>query len=308
MRALDSLSWELADGGAIVRAVVSGERYAVFVPLHRIKLEFAKELDRVDVSMGPAVGAPSVGGLFSSLKKAYKSATRSIKRVLPKAVRRSIGRVEKIANKVARKTHQIATTAARAGKAVITSPYFRAGMAAAAFAVPALAPGVLALEAANQYVKRAETVANAVKKLDRGIGTAIDLATKRQGDQLKKGFGAILQRASGGDKKAQQFVGAMRAIQAKAQSGPGGRQVRQALTQAAGQARRAMPAANAARQAAARRAAAARSPWSNIRRSQTVRRAPPRRPFRPSPMRAFGIANRISRGAMPSFRSLHRGW
>lgn len=103
MRTLNRLGWDWHENGAIITVVVDGSPVAWFIPLDHIQVTFGQELSRVGCPLAPTVGAyPTVSGFFSSIKKAYKKATRAVKKTIPKSIKRAARKVQKTALKGAK--------------------------------------------------------------------------------------------------------------------------------------------------------------------------------------------------------------
>lgn len=97
----------------MVTVNVDGEWVQWLVPIAHVHIEFGKQLQKVGCPLSSSVGAPSVGGLFSSISKAYKSATRAVKKLVPKAVKRAASSVVKAATKGASAAYRGAQRYAR---------------------------------------------------------------------------------------------------------------------------------------------------------------------------------------------------
>jgi hypothetical protein len=101
---LQRLGWEWRDNGVILSVQVSGKTQRVFVPLGRVWLAFDEELTAVGCPVGAcSVGEPfTVGGLFSSIKRAVSGAAKSVvKAVVPKAVQKAAVKVASVAKRAA---------------------------------------------------------------------------------------------------------------------------------------------------------------------------------------------------------------
>lgn len=101
---LQRLGWEWRDNGVILSVQVSGKTQRVFVPLGRVWLTFDEELTAVGCPVGAcSVGEPfTVGGLFSSIKRAVSGAAKSVvKAVVPKAVQKAATKVATVAKRAA---------------------------------------------------------------------------------------------------------------------------------------------------------------------------------------------------------------
>lgn len=102
------LGWDWRDDGAglgmgpgvLLSVIINGQTLRAFVPLVHVHLAFDEELQKVGcVGMAmSSVGAPdSVGGLFSSISKAFKSVAKA---VVPKVIQRAAASVVNVVKKV----------------------------------------------------------------------------------------------------------------------------------------------------------------------------------------------------------------
>lgn len=187
--------------------IVDGREWQVVVPLRRVQLIFHQEAARVGCPLPRSIGsARTLGGWFSGVSKAWKKATRKIKRALPKVARRAISRVEKTANwgaKAAWDAHLVA-------KKVVTSRPFAYALTAAAVAVPALAPAAGAVHAARAIMKNIEAGHQAAKALASGIKSpsvnkALQTAWATRGASQQ-----IINKARANNPQAMQIMGALR--------------------------------------------------------------------------------------------------
>jgi len=213
MHELQRLGWEWRQNGAIVSVRIDGQDLKVFVPLARVFLHFDQELSAVGCPF-EGVGEPmTVGGLFSWVKKAVnvvkKAHTfvpgligKAAKKVLPKAIYRAAAAVHDTAKRYGQHALNIA-------KKVGTNKYFRAGLAAAAVAVPVLAPAAAAVEIANRAYGMYQRGVDAAKAIQRGIHTAENLASVRNGLAAKGAVAHMINAARNGDPRAQQIMGAL---------------------------------------------------------------------------------------------------
>lgn len=170
--------------------------YTIRFPVPAINAVLDQELSAVGCRMPPGVGETGVG-LFGGIKRLARRATRPIRRRVRRAVRRATRRVRR----AARSAYRASRWGARQGLRVGRSRAFRAGLGAAAIAVPALAPAAAAVEAANRIYD----------SYQRG-GRAAQLAT------------GVLSRVVGssrrGDPRAAQIVGAMRQMRGRGRQQP----------------------------------------------------------------------------------------
>lgn len=111
---LNGLGWEWRENGALIYAIVDGRPIALFVPLHHIQIEFGKSMNAVGCPLVSAIGdPPTVAGLFGSIKRAVRRASRAVKRAVPKSIRRAAVKITRRAKSygrnIARRARQIAT-------------------------------------------------------------------------------------------------------------------------------------------------------------------------------------------------------
>lgn len=157
---LNSLGWIWRANGVQLCVVLDGNPIEVFVPLRRVMLTFHEELAAEGFRPPPTVGDCSVGGMFDFVSKAAKSLGRA---VTHNAVSRAVSTVARTAAKYGSAAVQKAGT-------VVRSPYFRGALAAASFAVPALAPVAAGVEIANRaygYASQARQGLNAAQQFIR---------------------------------------------------------------------------------------------------------------------------------------------
>jgi hypothetical protein len=188
--------------GVLLKVGINGQLMQVFLPLSQVWIVFDQELQRVGCPGAASVGAPfSVGGFFSFIKKAAKSIGRAAQRVVPKAIQRAASRVVSVAKKYGGK-------AISAAKTVVRSPILRGAVMAASFAVPALAPAAAALEIANRAADYYDKGIQAAKAIKAGIKNPALLGQVAQGLAAREGMQGIIQRATQGDARARQVIGA----------------------------------------------------------------------------------------------------
>lgn len=198
MKQLQQLGWEWRQNGVILSVRVDGQNMQVFVPLARVFLHFDEQLAGVGCPF-EGVGEPmSVGGFFSWVKKAASSVAA---KVVPKAIQRAAANVVSTAKRYG--AHALS-----AAKAIGTNKYFRMGLTAAAFAVPALAPAAAALEIANRVKSYYAIGVNAAKQIQAGVHTAQNAALVARGLASKNAVAQIIAQAQRGDPRAKQLIGA----------------------------------------------------------------------------------------------------
>ena len=197
---LKELGWQWRSNGVELWARVEGRLLRVFVPLSRVWLTFANELGAAGCPMEPAVGACySVGGFFRRIKRAVKRGGRRARR----AVRRATRKVRRTAKRYGGQALRIAR-----------SKYVRGGLAAASFAVPALAPAAAGLEAAHRALSHYEAGRRAAQRIKRGLRSPGDGARMARAIAIRRGTRGIIRRARAGDQRAMQWMGAFRNLQA----------------------------------------------------------------------------------------------
>lgn len=198
----------------------------VFFPLHRVDLTFQREAARVGCPLGPTVGDFSVGGFFKKIGRGIKRASRrvkSAKRRIDRAVRRAAGKTKftRALWKAGDKLHRTAKKIGRVGKKIVRSKAFRAGLAGAAMAFPAIAPGVAALEAAQQIADRVEKAKRLAKTAARAINNPKRAGQIIAGRAAAEIAGRAFEAAERGDAQGMEMVGAFRALQRTAPKGKG---------------------------------------------------------------------------------------
>jgi hypothetical protein len=92
---LNSLDWKWDNEGALITVQIDGSRYMVHVPLKVLHIEFGKSFGAI----GCPVDGGSVGGFFSSIK-------RAIKKVVPKSIQRAVNTAASAVKRVATKVVQ----------------------------------------------------------------------------------------------------------------------------------------------------------------------------------------------------------
>lgn len=197
---LNELGWQWRSNGVELWVRVDDRLLRVFVPLTRVWLTFSDELGAAGCPMEPAVGACyTVGGFFKRLKRAVKRGGRRARRAVRRATR-----------KVKRTAKRYGSKALRAAR----SRYVRGGLAAASFAVPALAPAAAGLEAAHRALQHYEDGRRAAERIKRRLRRPGDAARVARAIAIRRGTRGIIRRARSGDRRALQWMGAFRSLQA----------------------------------------------------------------------------------------------
>lgn len=185
-----------------------GQPVRVTLPLHRVVAVFEAECHGQGCPLEKTVGDMSVGGFFSKIGRSFKKFKR-------KVMRSGIGRAFK-------KVHSIARKVAKVASKVVRSKVFRGIAAGLAVAFPVLAPGVMALEAANAIANKVEKAKGAAKAIKRGIrgkkGRSRARRTVSEGRQAAGAVKRALQMAERGSVGGRQFAGAWAAIRARRRS------------------------------------------------------------------------------------------
>lgn len=199
LQELQSLGWEWRDDGAVVTVVVNGSTYRVYVPIRTLSIVFGRELKAAGCPMGKSVGAQRRAvGLFGSIVKSVKKFGRKAGRAISKGAR-----------KVARGAKKVA----KGAKKVVQNPYFRAGVAGAAMAFPALAPVAAGVETANQVLKQYDRARAIAKRVQRGVKNPQDIPKLAAGLASEHAIREIAQRAQQGDPAAQRAYNALQQVQ-----------------------------------------------------------------------------------------------
>lgn len=230
--------WVRAENGTPVR---------IFFPLPQVDIVYQRETARVGCPLDPTVGDYSVGGFFkklgkglkkfhdiATLKFARKAIGKGIKKVMSKS---KFGRA---LWKAGDKIYKVAQKVKEVGKKIIRSKPFRAALAIAGTAFPVIAPGVAALEAAQQIMDRVEKAKKIAQKVKAGLehpGRAASIIA--EGARAAGIAGQALDAAKAGSRDGAELMGAMKHIDRLSDS-PIGRIARRAtpaLTKAATRAR-----------------------------------------------------------------------
>lgn len=200
------------DAHLCVPVVVDGREWLVEIPVGRIRLIYHQAAREEGVTLPRALGSNcrTVGGLFSSLKKAYKRVTRKVKKALPKVARRALHHVEKTAEWGAGKVidaHKMALN-------VVKSDAFAAGLVGASFLVPALAPAAAAVVAARAMIAKVEAGKRLAEGVKKGIVQMSPAVAKiiGEGKQQQANAKTMVSAARSGNNTAMQFMGALRQL------------------------------------------------------------------------------------------------
>ena len=219
MKVLNQLGWRWHENGAVLTIVVDGQRQDVFVPLHRITLEFGDALAKVGCPLLPAVGFEpySVAGLFSRIKRAVKRGVKTavklhaaphnylVKKVVPRAIRRRAMQIRRAATQHVRRN---VLPLARRLKQYSQSPYARyAALAMSAF--PATAPVGASMLAAQNTMAIIDKGQRAAKLVQRGLRRPGDVAAMLAAQQQRQSVAQLGQLAQQGHPQAMQFFGAL---------------------------------------------------------------------------------------------------
>lgn len=182
MKTLQALGWNWRTDGVEVCAQIDDQQYKMFVPLHAVWHEFAKEFAAVGAPFPYCVGAEqSVGGLFSSIAHAVKSVAHA---VTHNPIAKAASSVTKLALKPLTLTTKLAT------KALSKIPVLGGALGAASnlLAGPinvaeALAAGgridrvaMNALKSAVKDIKTVAPYAQMVLSMVPGIGSGLSAA------------------------------------------------------------------------------------------------------------------------------------
>jgi len=208
MPVLTALGWKWYEDGAMVRTVVDGTEHQVWIPLRFIWSLFHGELQACGCPIAQEIGAPmTVGGFFSSIKRAVKRGYRKAKKAARKVVRKA---VPKRLRKAARKVYNLAKRIARGAYKIVTTREAQAVVAALGVAIPALAPAAAAVVAAQEGLRYLDRGAKAAKAIARGAKATPKLvAAMRKAKRTKAEFDRRAQQAKAGSRSAQEFVGAL---------------------------------------------------------------------------------------------------
>lgn len=177
---LNGFGWSFHDDGVTVVTEINGRKRSVFVPVKHLWIEFGHEFKKVGCPL-TGVGDFSVGGWFSSLRRAVSRVAKKASRV----VKRSVARVSKVAKTIHRK---VVTPALNVARVVVNNPIVRHGIKLAAVAVPALAPVALGIEAAAQALKLIDDGKRAAQRV---------VAAARTGQRILSGDRQAMLRAVG---------------------------------------------------------------------------------------------------------------
>jgi len=244
MKTLEAFGWSWRSNGADVYVTVSGTTYRVFVPVSTMHVVFGQELAAAGCPMRPTVGAPTVGGLFSSIKRAVKSVGKRAKSAVKKAARRvrrtaksAVRRMKRGALSSLRHTYRGAKALSRGdlqgamahGMAsqiqrmnvmdptgvshrLAQNPGVRAAALRAASLYPATAPFAPALAAANSAYTNYQMGQQAARRIQAGERRPELLSAVNRGLQARDGVAHMARLAQTRDPRAMQVMGAFRQL------------------------------------------------------------------------------------------------
>jgi len=200
MRELQQLGWKWRNNGIEIFVKVDGQGIRVFVPLSRVWLTFANEFAAIGAPFESAIGADfTVGGLFKRIGRRVKKFGRRAK----SAIKKSTKKISRVAKKVGRGALKVARY-----------PIIRHGLKAASMAVPVLAPAAGGLEAAHQALNAYERGKRAARDIKRGIKTVSNRRALRTAHNVRRATARLSKRARRGDRRAQQWLGALKTARA----------------------------------------------------------------------------------------------
>jgi hypothetical protein len=240
MKTLEAFGWSWRDNGADVYVTINGTTYRVFVPIGTIHVAFGSEFAAAGCPFQPTVGAPTVGGLFSSIRKAASKIGKAAKRVVKKAARKvrsaakaTVRRVKRGALGHLRSAYRSARALSRGNlqgamahgmgsmmhqmdvldptglsRRVMSNPQVRQGIVTASAAFPMTAPYAPALAAANRAYTTYQTGQRAARRIAAGERSPHLLQRVNQGIQARDGVATMARLAQGRDPRAMQIMGA----------------------------------------------------------------------------------------------------
>lgn len=219
MKVLNQIGFRWHQNGAVLSVTVDGHKQDVFVPLHRLTLEFGDALAAVGCPLLPAVGYEefSVGGLFSRIKRAVKKGVKTavkvhkmphnllVKKLVPRAIRARAMQLRRAATQhVKRKVIPLT----RQLKRYAQSPAARyAAMAMTAF--PATAPVGGSMLAAQNTLSIIDRGQRAARLFQRGLRRPADIAAMVAANQQRQSVAQLGALAQQGNPQAMQFFGAL---------------------------------------------------------------------------------------------------
>lgn len=238
---LEAFGWQWRDNGADVFVRVSGRTHRVFVPLRKLYVAFGNEFAAIGCPIEATIsGPPSVGGLFSSIKKLAKKAGKAAKG----AVKRAVRTVKTVARSTARRVYRGARGVARhsygAARAlsrgnvtgalghamggvisnvdvldptgltgrVMRNPMARQAMVAASAAFPLTAPFAPAIAAANKAYGDFQRGRQAASAIRAGQRSPQLLQMIDRGLNARSGVASMARLAQYQDPRAMQIMGA----------------------------------------------------------------------------------------------------
>jgi hypothetical protein len=219
MKVLNQIGFRWHQNGAVLSVTVDGHKQDVFVPLHRLTIEFGDALAQVGCPLLPAVGYEeySVGGLFSRMKRAVKKAVKTavkvhkmphnllVKKLVPRAIRSRAMQIRRAATQHVRRN---VLPLARRLKSYAQSPAARyAAMAMTAF--PATAPIGGSMMAAQNTMALIDRGQRAARLVQRGIRRPGDIAAMAVAAQQRQSVQQLGMLARQGNPQAMAFFGAL---------------------------------------------------------------------------------------------------
>lgn len=244
MKTLEAFGWSWRSNGADVYVTISGTTYRVFVPISTIHVVFGQELAAAGCPMQPTIGAPTVGGLFSSIKKAVKRVGKAAKKAVSKAAKRvrrtaksTVRRMKRGALSSLRHTYQGAKALSRGdlqgamahgmgsqiarmnvfdpsgmSHRLAQNPAVRQAALRAASVYPATAPFAPALAAANSAYTNYQMGQRAARRIQLGERRPELLSAVNRGIQARDGVAQMARLAQMRDPRAMQIMGAFRQL------------------------------------------------------------------------------------------------
>jgi hypothetical protein len=245
VKTLQAFGWNWRDNGADVYVRVGGKTYSVFVPIRTIHVAFDDSFARAGAPFPPTIGGcASVGGFFSSLKKAVRKVGKAAKRITRGAVKK----VRRAARTVARRAYRGARGAARSAyrgvralsrgnlkgalahgmgsyihsldaldpsgisSRMARNPQVRQAMVAASAAFPATAPFAPAIAAANKAYTDYQRGRAAAQLIRRGRRHPALLRTVQRGLRARDGVASMARLAAQRDPRAMEIIGAFQQL------------------------------------------------------------------------------------------------
>ncbi len=212
MRTIKELGWDWRDNGVLLAvAFQNGQEAEVFVPLRDVQVVFGQELAAVGCDVRGGVGASTAVGFLGSLRKAYRSVKKSVRKVVPKAIRRAASKVHRLASIPHRYATRYTRKFGRPAARFFRSPMGATVLSAATAAFPVIAPVTGGIYAASHAFEKVDKGVRMAERIKRGIQRPTRAARQvmEEGRVMQRAVNANLQRARMGDRRAQQFAGAV---------------------------------------------------------------------------------------------------